>query len=118
MDEYNWHLLVSRNNFSFLLPGEGELKQFILYEKKICVSKWKGTWYAIANKCPHAGAQLSFGKCDGSGNVVCPNHRFKFNLETGSNKGEGYYVETYPLKEDEKGLFIGFKKKKWWQQIF
>jgi 3-phenylpropionate/trans-cinnamate dioxygenase ferredoxin subunit len=38
--------------------------------------------YAIDNKCPHFGADLSKGKLEGIA-VVCPSHRSKFDLADG-----------------------------------
>jgi 3-phenylpropionate/trans-cinnamate dioxygenase ferredoxin subunit len=43
-------------------------------------------------------------------------HRIAFDIKTGKNAtGEGYYIETYPVELRADGLYIGFKKKKWWQ---
>ena len=51
---------------------------------------------------------------DGVGNIVCPLHRYKFNLETGRNvTGEGYFLKTYPVESRPDGIYVGFKEKSW-----
>ena len=64
--------------------------------------------YACAAKCPHAGGLMAQGWVDPLGNIVCPLHRYKFSLKNGNNtSGEGYFLKTYPVKEDEDGLWVG-----------
>src|SRR2546430_3910150 len=40
-------------------------------------------FHAIQNRCPHEGGALSGGTLDG-GDVICPLHGYRFNLETGA----------------------------------
>jgi len=48
---------------------------------------------------------------DDAGNVVCPLHRYRFNIKNGYNSsGEGFYLKTYPLEKREDGLYIGLEK--------
>lgn len=62
--------------------------------------------FAFQDKCPHAGGRLSGGFVDVLGNIVCPLHRYKFNLKRGYNSsGEGYFLKTYPVKEDD-GIWV------------
>ena len=59
-------------------------KQLMLIKNK------KSAVKAFLNKCPHAGAKLSNGWINHAGQLVCPAHRFVFDLETGrSCDGEG-----------------------------
>ncbi|MFT4024259.1 MAG: Rieske 2Fe-2S domain-containing protein [Flavihumibacter sp.] len=65
--------------------------------------------FAFADTCPHAGACLSDGWMDALGNIVCPLHRYKFDVKTGRNvSGEGYFLRHWPIEECEAGLFIRF----------
>jgi 3-phenylpropionate/trans-cinnamate dioxygenase ferredoxin subunit len=49
---------------------------------------------------------------DVTGNVVCPLHRYKFNVQNGRNtSGEGYYLKTYLVEERNDGVYIGFEEK-------
>ena len=50
------------------------------------------------------------GFVDVLGNIICPVHRFKFSLANGRNtSGEGYYLKTYAIRQDENGIYIGFE---------
>ena len=76
--------------------------------KKICIVRFKEEWYAFAYKCPHASGIMSEGYLDAIGNVVCPVHRYKFNLKNGRNtSGEGYYLKIYPVEVREEAIFVG-----------
>lgn len=82
--------------------------------KKITLVKSGEDIYACAYKCPHAGGILADGFIDASGNIVCPLHRYKFNLTNGRNvSGEGYYLKVYAIEEREAGIFVGFEESNW-----
>ena len=69
-----------RNQFIEKLPF-GEVL-FIIDEDTI---------YAIKNKCPHQGAAME-GCFIKDGRVVCPLHKYGFDLNHG--RGHGLYLET------------------------
>lgn len=76
--------------------------------KKITLAKHNETIYAVSHKCPHASGIMAAGSIDVQGNIICPLHRFKFNLITGVNtSGEGYFLNTYSIKQNNDGLFVG-----------
>ncbi len=76
--------------------------------KEICISMHHGEARGCAAKCPHAGGLMHQGWVDPSGNIVCPLHRYRFDAKTGRNtSGEGYFIKTYPVKEEEDGVFVG-----------
>jgi 3-phenylpropionate/trans-cinnamate dioxygenase ferredoxin subunit len=56
---------------------------------------------AIANECPHAGADLASGHTDGH-SVACPWHCWEFDTRTGECKTvSDYDVETYRVIIEE-----------------
>src|SRR3954467_12096210 len=72
--------------------------------KQICVGKHNDQVFAFAYKCPHAGGIMADGFIDALGNVMCPLHRYKFDLKNGRNvTGEGYYLKRWPVKQEESG---------------
>ena len=82
--------------------------------KKICVGRHGEQVFAFAYKCPHAGGILADGYIDALGNVVCPLHRYKFNLANGRNvSGEGYYLTHWPVENREDGVYVEMKKSGW-----
>ena len=76
--------------------------------KRICLVHGEGQWLAVEDTCPHKGESLSKGLVNYLGEVVCPWHGHRFNLKSG-REGEqrSRDLETYPVRLDEEGLFIG-----------
>ncbi|HWP23603.1 MAG TPA: Rieske 2Fe-2S domain-containing protein [Candidatus Binatia bacterium] len=63
--------------------AEGCAKLLRTKGEEMAIFKAAGRLYGIQNICPHAGGQLCRGWIEGS-QVVCPVHRYKFDLETGA----------------------------------
>jgi 3-phenylpropionate/trans-cinnamate dioxygenase ferredoxin subunit len=101
-----WHRVDSE----FRIPDSG-LLEYHVDDKAICVAMHDGKPLAFSAKCPHASGRFVDGWCDPLGNVVCPLHRYKFNMTTGRNvSGEGYHLKTYPVEHREDGLYIGMEE--------
>ncbi len=78
--------------------------------KKITLAKFKEDYFAFAQKCPHASGRMAQGFINPLGQVVCPLHRYAFDMKNGRNTtGEGYFLKTYPVELRPDGIFIGFK---------
>jgi len=79
--------------------------------REICISIYNGLAHGCSAKCPHAGGNMHQGWVDPLGNIVCPLHRYKFDPKTGRNtSGEGFFIRTYPVKEEEEGVFVGVER--------
>ena len=75
--------------------------------RPICIGRYKEKLFAFAHKCPHASGLFAEGFIDALGNVVCPLHRYRFNMGTGRNvSGEGYYLKHWPVEEREDGVYV------------
>lgn len=99
------------------LNSEDFVKMIIANSKKICLIKTEKKFYAIQNTCPHAGGILSGGWCK-EGNIVCPIHRYEYNLTTGRGaEGQGDFIDIYPTEVREDGLYVGFKQS-WIKRLF
>ena len=96
--KYTWHKIADHiNELDFAANNIAVLE---LNGKKICVGKHQEAAFAFAYKCPHAGGILADGYIDALGNVVCPLHRYKYNMENGRNvSGEGYYLSLIHISE-------------------
>ena len=78
--------------------------------KKVTIARFKEELFVFAYKCPHASGVLADGFIDALGNVVCPMHRYKFNMQNGRNtSGEGYYMKTYHIEKRTEGIFVGIE---------
>jgi len=75
--------------------------------RKICVARRDDRAFAFAYKCPHAGGILAHGHIDKNCHLVCPLHRYRFDMQNGRNvSGEGYYLKHWKVRIDEEGVFI------------
>lgn len=80
-------------------------------KKMICLARTGEGFFALDDACPHQGAPLSKGECTLNGAIVCPWHKYPFDLKTGRYlDGPGDYTETYPVELREDGLYIGIPK--------
>lgn len=110
--QYNWFALQT-----WQLPPEGSLIHIHINQKACFLAKYEGFYYAGNSKCPHANGDLSKGYLSSQGEVVCPLHRFKFNLKDGKETTDngGFCVTTYPVKQaQDEQFYIGFLKTKNW----
>jgi nitrite reductase/ring-hydroxylating ferredoxin subunit len=62
----------------------GAAKQVTINGRTLGVFNVSGTFYAIDNTCPHRGAPLSEGECEGT-ELICPWHGARFDLTTGAH---------------------------------
>ena len=78
-------------------------------EDEIALFNYKGKYYAVANKCPHRGAPLGEGRIE-EGIVICPNHEWRFKLESGANmQNPELFIQTYPVKVKNENIYIGLE---------
>lgn len=106
--QYHWHRFADAGD---PVAGEAVITVQEVNGKNICFTRYQGELYAFAHKCPHAGGMMADGFIDERGNVVCPLHRYKFNIRNGYNSsGEGFYLKTYPLEQREDGQYLGLEK--------
>ena len=115
--KYTWHKIADHiNELDF---SANNIAVIELKGKKICVGKHQEAAFAFAYKCPHAGGILADGYIDALGNVVCPLHRYKYNMENGRNvSGEGYYLKHWPVELREEGVFVGMEESSGLWNIF
>ncbi|WP_430895398.1 MULTISPECIES: Rieske (2Fe-2S) protein [unclassified Paraflavitalea] len=106
---YKW-FKVAASEEELIFPENGIL-ELEVGGKTVCLGRFNGKLFAFAQKCPHAGGYFCKGWIDALGNVVCPLHRYKFNMETGRNvTGEGYYLKRWPVELREDGVWVAREK--------
>lgn len=104
-----WHKIANQiTDLNFL---SNNIAVADLDGKKICVGKFNDSYFAFAYKCPHAGGTMADGHIDALGNVVCPLHRYKYNMQNGRNtSGEGYYLKHWPLELRDDGVYVAVQE--------
>ena len=77
---------------------------------KICLVRNSFGISAFKAQCPHAGASLSEGFVNMEGEIVCPLHGYRFNLNDGHEKtGNSCELYLYAVELKEDGLFLGLR---------
>lgn len=81
-------------------PGSG--KEFTVGDRVIAVFRTaEGKLFATQAWCPHANGHLADGAL-GARRIICPQHQWKFDLETGQCVGsEPARLKTYSVEERE-----------------
>lgn len=59
---------------------------------------------AFKNRCPHQGQSLQGGWCK-KGKIVCPVHRYAFDLETGRGHGDAMFKYDVTIEEGKVVLW-------------
>lgn len=86
--------------------GLGGVRLFTEGEVRIALYRRESGLHAIDNTCPHAGADLHFGKVE-KGYVLCPFHAWKFHIETGTCVvHHKFNLKKYAVKEEDDLVWV------------
>ncbi len=99
-----WHKVLSKDE----LP-EGRVTAVTCHNRTLCMSRYKGRYGALDNKCPHQGGPLGEGSIE-NGLLRCPWHGWDYDPITGKAPGFDDGVETFPIEEREDGIYVGLPK--------
>lgn len=92
----------------------GTMKSVVADGKKLLVANADGAFYAMQQRCPHLGGNLSRGKLQGK-TVTCPLHKATFDLATGEVidvahllflKFKTKQAATYPVRIDGDAVLV------------
>jgi len=67
------------------LPPEGEVAEFTVQGRALCVAHIGGAVAVLDGVCPHEGGPLGEGIVE-DGKVVCPWHGYPFDVHTGATE--------------------------------
>lgn len=94
-----------RIDFAAALPP-GARRRYTLGERSVAAFNVGGRLFAIDDRCPHRGGELSAGAVI-DGCVVCPLHGWRFELATGECPDRaGERIHTYSLFAAGEDLFL------------
>ena len=106
-----WHKLNHIDSDIIQSMLEKIMIKIQMNSKTLCITKYKNTYYAFDDKCPHQAASLSKGYCNENGEVVCEWHKYAYDLKNGRCKSQGGgFMNTYLIEKREDGFYIGFEK--------
>lgn len=107
-----WRTIEDAKVRRMLQQDENQLVEIYVGKRRVCIAKHQDKLWAFDAKCPHQGGPLVKGVINDSCQVVCPWHRFAFELESGQSESGGYFIRTYELKVEGKRLAIKLPKKR------
>ena len=86
---------------------EGALKPAELSGRRVVVANAGGRHFVFVRNCPHAQADLAEGEIR-DGQVICNNHGFRFDLESGKCKlpDDGPDLTVLPVVEREGAVCV------------
>ena len=87
--------------------ANGSMKEVSVGGIDVMVANVNGTFYALANKCTHAGGPLAKGKLEGFV-VQCPLHGSKFDVRTGAVVGPPAQIpeRVFAVKVEGKDVLV------------
>ena len=71
-----------------------------------CIAQLSDGFVVFENDCPHSGHNLSDGKINLHGEIVCPSHTYRFDLNTGQCDRKCRDLKIYPTKWQGERLFV------------
>ncbi len=75
-------------------------------DEQIVIFQTPEGYFAVENRCPHAGAYLHEGHIEHN-ILTCPWHGWRFDLESGQSLTEYWArLKTYPLQIVEDKIFL------------
>ncbi len=75
--------MSSNVEISYIEPlKNGSMKTVTVAGREVLVARVGDKYYAVQNRCPHMGGDLSHGKLAGTV-ITCPLHRSQFDLSDG-----------------------------------
>jgi len=88
----------------------GQGLSFIIDDEEMAVFRARdGKVRAIGNRCPHRGGDLADGII-GDGQVMCPLHGHKFDLETGQGHGTHECVRVFEVEVKEGNVLVKYAR--------
>jgi 3-phenylpropionate/trans-cinnamate dioxygenase ferredoxin subunit len=114
MARYTWYKVYDFHRHGHEPQPVNSVRTLDVEGKRISLAFDGSNYYALADRCPHAGARFGAGGWCDNGFLVCPVHRYKYNLVNGKGV-QGDYIETYKAEVRKDGVYIGLPSpKKWW----
>jgi pyruvate oxidase len=100
-DRIEWHRVLGPDE----LP-DGRVASVSCGLETLCMTRHKGQYGALDNRCPHQGGPLGEGSIE-NGLLRCPWHGWDYDPLTGKAPGFDDGVETFPVEEREDGIYVG-----------
>ncbi|UXX80403.1 Rieske 2Fe-2S domain-containing protein [Reichenbachiella carrageenanivorans] len=84
-----------------------KIKKIRIENQELCLAHTPKGFMAFAKNCPHLGEDLSKGKINPFGEVVCPWHSYRFSLASGEEcENRWKTLKTYRAEWQGECLYV------------
>ncbi len=89
-----------------LIPP-GSIKKVMVGNQAVALTEFKGVFFAFETQCPHRGELLTKGRINPKGEIICPLHNYRFDLQHGQVRA-GYCpdLKVYRTELHSQGLTV------------
>ncbi len=89
--------------------GDDRVKSVTCGQRTLCLTRARGQYGALDNRCPHQGGPLGEGSIE-KGVLRCPWHGWDYDPITGKAPGFDDGVETFEVEEREDGVYVAIEE--------
>ena len=111
-EELEWHPLEESSALGIYFLQDHKPAKVKVNGMVLCAVRKGQDLFFVRNACPHSGGPLSQGWVNEQGQLVCPLHRFRFELDGPQPGPEGYPLHLFPWRLTRGTVEVGFKKQK------
>lgn len=102
-----WIKIFNSQQEGFEAIPQGSSRLVVIGELKLCLSNFQNTFKACEYACPHRGEEMHKGMVNYLGEIICPWHNYRFDLETGAeSSGRCKDLILYRTRVSEEGVFV------------
>ena len=88
------------------IPAVGQVKEFVVEGRALCVANVDGTVCVLDGTCPHEGGPLGEGSIEG-GKLVCPWHGWVWDPKTGRTDDDpNSKIPVYQIKIEGDDVLV------------
>jgi len=91
---------------------EKQGKRLIIDDVEVAVFKVGGKIFALNNVCPHQHTNNIYDGFIEEGHIICPEHGWEFNLETGRIRSGGKGLDSYEVLIEGNDVYVKVYRKK------
>jgi 3-phenylpropionate/trans-cinnamate dioxygenase ferredoxin subunit len=110
MESHIWHLVEPQDAFPFLAGDPPKQLEVEIAGRKLLLIRYKDRLWACDAICPHQDKPLKGSAIGGKGILICPWHRYFFDLQSGKGRNNELNLPVFPVKVSGKQILIGFER--------
>jgi nitrite reductase/ring-hydroxylating ferredoxin subunit len=103
-----WFKIFSSESEALTRINSSTPQLLVINGTRIALACFNGKFFAVQDACTHNSESLSKGKVNAFGEIICPWHGYRFDLQSGQAQDSSCQsLKTFPVKIDESGFYVG-----------